>query len=493
MALGVYQDLPLIEYVQKTLNSTLTPDQEKVCRLLRTPPYKVLVRSANTVGKSWIAAAVVNWWHDTFDPGVVLTTAPKMEQVTDILWKEVRRQRMGRPCKPTTLLPKSARMETSPTHFAHGLTARDANSFQGQHEASNLIVFDEAEGVPGEFWEAAEPMLGGENYGFLAIYNPTSQSGPTVEAERLVASGKFHLVTMSALDHPNIIHELRKEPAPYPRAVRLDRVKDMLAQWARRSAPNEDGAFELDGDWWVPGPIAEARILGRRPSAGFRSVWPTWVFEKALTTFQHSPASAFLQIGFDVGEMGDDPSAFCVRHGGNIIHLEEFHGPKDFSAGKKAAGRARDLAFHCATGLGKDPKRVPIVVDCGGGYGNEPVNHLRAEGYMAIPIMGSWTPGDEEQFPNLRSEMWVLSSRAAADGQLSFAQLPIREQEMLRVELTATEYDINLKGQMQVERKAETKKRIGRSTDCADSLLYSLVNVGMIEEKVAGRLETPGG
>jgi hypothetical protein len=456
------------------------------------PPYKVLVRAGHNVGKSFIAGCLVNWWYDCFDPGVCLTTAPKLKQVQDILWKEVRRQRAksnhergGFPG------PKSARLESSEDHFAYGFTATSGDSFQGQHEAAVLIIFDEAEGVEPIFWEAAETMLGGAHYGFLGIYNPTSQSGPTVEAER---SGQYHTFTMSALDHPNIRHDRLRLPGrpPVPNAIRLHRLREMMEKWSQRCDKNEPGAIELDGEWWNPGPIAEARLLGRRPSAGFRSVWPTWVFEKAIGLFIPFRETDFLQVGFDVGEMGDDPSSFCVRHGSNIVHLEEFHGPKDYTSGMRAADRAFDLTQLWATKLGKRPESVPIVVDCCGGYGNEPLNRLRQRGYMAIPFMGSWKANDEEQFPNMRSEVWVYFSRVAASGQLSLAHLSIREQEMLRVELTATEYEINLRGQMQCERKSETKKRIGRSPDNADAMLMACVNVGMIEEKIAGQLTAPG-
>jgi hypothetical protein len=474
-------------YFDEVLNCELTAAQQEICRMLRTPPYKVAVRAANTVGKTFVAAAIVNWWHDTFRPGVALTTAPKLEQVRDILWKEIRRQRRGRRCRETSLLPKACRMQTAPDHFAVGMTARDVNSFQGQHEAAVLIVFDEAEGVDPAFWDAAESMLHGDVYGFLAIYNPLSQSGPTVEAER---SGQFHVVTMSALDHPNILDEIAGREPKFKRAVRLGRLREMMAKWGRRCDPEEPGAVELAGEWWLPGPMAEARILGRRPSAGNKSVWATWVFEKCLKQFiplggAHVP----MQIGFDVGEMGDDPSSFCVRSGGNIVALEEYHGPKDYSSGRKAAIKAASIAEYWGAKVGIQPNLIPIVVDCGGGYGTEPLNYLRQLGFNALPFMGAWTAADEEQYPNARSEMWVFFSRIAADGGLSFAHLGLKEQEMLRTELTAAEYTINLKGQMAVERKSEIKKRIGRSTDNADAMLQACVNVGMIAEKVAGQLE----
>ncbi len=46
----------------------------------------------------------------------------------------------------------------------------------------------------------------------------------------------------------------------------------------------------------------------------------------------------------------------------------------------------------------------------------------------------------------------------------------------LEAELIAPHYGITPKGQMLVEKKAETKKRIGRSPDRADSALLAIYN-----------------
>src|SRR5262245_11970829 len=70
-------------FARYVLKVTLTPLQVDVARLLLVPPYRVLVPSANNMGKTHAAAAITLWWFCTRRPCTVLTTAPKYDQVRD--------------------------------------------------------------------------------------------------------------------------------------------------------------------------------------------------------------------------------------------------------------------------------------------------------------------------------------------------------------------------------------------------------------------------
>ena len=47
------------------------------------------VASANSVGKTGEAGCIVPWYLFCFDESIVVTTAPKWQQVKDLLWREV--------------------------------------------------------------------------------------------------------------------------------------------------------------------------------------------------------------------------------------------------------------------------------------------------------------------------------------------------------------------------------------------------------------------
>lgn len=432
-----------------------------------------------------MAARVANWWFDSFDPGVCLTTAPTDRQVKDILWKEVRALRTRRGSKARRDVfpgPKACRLETSPEHFAHGFTARDGDRFQGQHSCAVLIVFDEAEGVAPIFWEAAEAMLGGANFAFLALYNPTSQSGPTADAER---SGRYHLVAMSALDHPNIADELAGKKPRLPSAIRLGRLREMLEQWsAPAPSPEAPGAVCLGDRWYLPGPVARARLLGIRPTAGFNAVWPEWAFDKAVARVL--PETGLLQLGCDVARFGDDFTAIHVRRGGLSLYHEAANG---WSV-KDTCVRLQQLAFGYAKGAGIDPMRVIVAVD-DVGIGGGVIDHLRAEGWAAVGVNVCRTAPEPDEYPDLRSYLWFHLAEQAARGHVSFARLPQPVLAELRRELTAPTYTLDTRGRRQVESKDQTKQRLKRSPDNADATLLAYADVAPSFERVAGRVQVP--
>jgi WD40 repeat protein len=79
-----------IGYAKEVLKVELTPMQAHIAEALLVPPHRVLVRSANNVGKSFLSAVLVNWFYDCFNPGICITTAPEARTVKDTCWKEVR-------------------------------------------------------------------------------------------------------------------------------------------------------------------------------------------------------------------------------------------------------------------------------------------------------------------------------------------------------------------------------------------------------------------
>jgi hypothetical protein len=485
-----YRERPA-EYCRDILRVTLTPTQEQIARLICRAPCKVLVKAAHSVGKSFLAACLVNWWFDCFWPGIVLTTAPSDKQVRNILWKEVRRIRLNAGLDLSCLLPKACRMETGPDHFAFGLTARDRTGFQGQHEAAVLIIFDEAEGIDLQFWDAAETMCQGDRYGFMAIYNPYLSSGPAVDAER---SGNYHVVSMSALEHPNIAAELRGERPAFPAAVRLQWVREALNQWADPAEPGQPGAVQFDGRWYLPQGKGEAAILGRRPTSGINAVIPEYLIDAAIERSLPLPNNGRLQIGVDVAWEGDDDSAIHVQKGGVSLHHEAFHGQNPTRTAERAMSLA--LTWGAALGMANPRQEVVIAVDAIG-IGAGVFSTILEAGWrraVAVNTMRSLT--DREDYPDLRSALWfgfAKEARGPAPGLGNIALGGVGKEALadLRRELTAPVYWLDVRGRRRVEPKLDTKERIGRSPDNADACLLAYANVGSMDERVTGHIELP--
>ncbi len=447
-------------YAENVLGVTWWHKQQEIAELLLTPPYRVLAKACHNVGKTHVAGGLVNWFYDSFDPGIALTTAPTDRQVNDLLWKEVRVQRGDRGGFPG---PKKARLESSPDHFAHGFTARDGDSFQGHHSEHMLIVFDEAVGVAPVFWETAESMFSGEGHAWLAIFNPTDTSSQAY-AEEL--TGGWHTVSLSALEHPNITAELAGLPPPFPAAIRLARLEDRLKAWCQpvngTPKPTDIEWPPGSGEYLRPGPIAEARLLGRWPSQATNSVWSDGAWQVAERTVLPEPKDEPCKIGCDVARFGDDFTSIHVRRGSVSLHHETANG----WGTDETAGRLKQLADQWGKHCGIEGRRVDVNIDDDGVGGG--VYDQRGE-YNFHGLSGAHKAIQENDYPNRRSELWFTVAERAEEGRLDLTRLPDGTRRELRRQALAPTWKVDSQGRRVVEPKHETKLRIKRSPDDMDA------------------------
>lgn len=487
-----YRDDP-VGYARDILGLRLTPRQEEILRAVLEPPYRVLVPSGHDVGKTFAGAVLVSWWFDTRNPSVCLTTAPKLEQVRDLLWKEIRSQRTSKGLGGFPG-PKSLRLETSHKHFAKGLTANTQAGFQGQHEANVLVVIDEAEGVDREKFEAAKTMASGEGHAIVCFYNPyTSTSHVAQEEQATDAAGNpsWRMLPMSSLDHPNIAAELGCLTVPFPQAVRLQKVEQWVEDWCQRIDPVDAKATDFEwrpgsGRWYRPGPRFEAGALGRRPTQAVDSVWSAAMVDKCIKN--QLPPTGQLQIGCDVARFGDDDTAIHVRIGGCSLHHEAVNGWSTV----EIARRLQWIAAQWGQRYGVEARLVTIAVDdCGVGGGV--TDWLAAAGHLVCGVNVSVKAPDEEKFPDLRSALWCDLADEANKGNLDFSRLEREVQQKLRREFPSQQYKLDARGRRVCLPKATVKQQLGRSPDNADAVILAFANVSAIGDRLGGQVQIPGG
>jgi hypothetical protein len=478
---GGHADDP-VRYARDVLGVTWWAKQQEVARAL-LEHRQVFVKASHGVGKTHLAGGLVSWHFDSFDPSITLTTAPTAPQVHDLTWKEVRLQRRGR-----DMLPKAPRVEgrfpsgaVNPAHFAAGYTANDADAFQGRHEEHLLLLFEEATGIAAEFWTAAEGMLAsGRHNRWLVICNPTD---PASVARQQELTGRWHVITISALDHPNIQAQLRGLPKPFPKAIDLSWVEDKIQRWCTPLPAAEARATDfcwpplavcheqsVEPQWYRPGPLFEGKVLGRWPSQGTYGVWSDadWLAaEAAVLTW---PRACVPEIGCDPARFGDDYTAIHVRRGPVSLHHESVNG----WGTDQTAGRLKQLCReHCAV-LKQEipdwnirPEDIPVKVDCDG-LGSGVVDQKGEFRFLGISGSGaSFRPVD---YPNRRAELWFNAAEKARSGQLTLIRLPPEVRQVLRQQALAMTWKVDGQGRCQVEKKEEMKKRLHRSPDDMDAL-----------------------
>lgn len=529
-------------YAANILGVKLTPRQEEILRAVLEPPYRILVPSGHDVGKTFCGAVLVSWWFDTRNPSVCLTTAPKLEQVKDLLWKEIRSQRGKRGLSGFSG-PKSLRLESSPRHFAKGITANTQAGFQGQHEKNVLIVIDEAEGVDREYFEAAKTMASGEGHAIVCFYNPYTSTSHVAQEEQATdkdGNPSWRILPMSSLDHPNIGHELVGEDPAFPQALRLAKVEQWLQDWCQRidevdAKPTDiawpvlpdrwlekrvnllvgmtQGTMALEGQglsgsqleilkrecrerirlklgpvtWYRPGPRFEAGALGRRPTQAVDSVWSVALIDKCIKN--QLPITAPLQIGVDVARFGDDYTTIHIRAGGCSLYHEALNGWST----TESAQRVNQLACEWGSRFGVPGNSIVVAVDiCGVGGGV--ADRLRELGMSNVAdVNSSVTIPENDKHDNIRSALWFDLAEEATKGNVDFSRLTREQQQTLRREFPSQQYKLDVRGRRCCLPKAMVKQQLGRSPDNADAVNLAYFNVNCIPDRVSGRVAMPGG
>lgn len=493
-----YVDKPA-EFARNVLGVTWTPLQEKVAMSLIEPPYRVLVPSANNMGKSFVSASIVLWWFCTRSPCIIKTTAPTMEQVKTILWKEIRAQ-AGRANLRLPFMPSDCRIVRSHDDFAIGTTARGEGGWKGQHGPNILFVFDEATDVEAEFWDSTETMFQPPGHAWLAIYNPTDPASKAyIEQTRAAkAKGKksWHVIRMSALDHPNIEAELKGLEAPFKYAIRLETLERRIPatcqlvsgtptatdiQWPPAWATEYCERTGQQPRWWRPGPDAEATLLGRYPSQGSYSVWgdADWAAAcregmKPLTV----PYDEIPQIGCDTAHGGADDTEFHVRCGPCSLDHDRINGHST----PEIVGKLKNLCKQWSHWFNHRLADIPLAIrhkpitekdvvikidDAPVGYGV--IDTLQADGYAVIGITAASTALESKCYPNKRSELWFVTAEMARRGEIDVSRLSEDWLDELGRQAKSASYQLDSRGRRVVDPKDVLKEKLGRSPDSMDA------------------------
>jgi hypothetical protein len=176
------------------------------------------------------------------------------------------------------------------------------------------------------------------------------------------------------------------------------------------------------------------------------------------------PDGPMTAMGVDVARGGDDKTVLAMRYGHWVDELRTYPGTSTPDgpavAGLVLAARRDGAAIN-----------VDVI-----GVGTSVYDHLKGVAEGAVPINGAERSeatdrSGERRFVNLRAELW-WRVREALDptSEQGLCLPPDRE---LLADLCAPTWRLTPRG-IQVEAKEDLSKRIGRSPDKGDAVVYAL-------------------
>jgi hypothetical protein len=408
------------------------------------------------IGKSYIAALVICWWVTTHpaDDVYVWTTAPGGDQVSGILWEEIRKIHKALSLPGRVGLDNKWRIGgvlvasgRKPADKAAGAD-EDPDTGQGFHRRYLLVVLDDAGGLDEWLWDAAENITTGDDCRIFGTGNPDHAGS------RFAKVADHHPLwtafTVSVFDSPNFTGE----PVPAHVAAKLT-----SKAWVE----------ERRLDWGEDDRRYKSKVLAQFPSDHPQQIVPA---ADLAACFFAEPRSATelvpVELGVDVGG------------GGDWTIIRERRGMK---AGRRWAKRtdqpeqAGELLAEAIRATGATSVKIDGI---GIGWGLAGEIRLRAKrGDFAWEVavhvvMVSEASTAPQEYHNLRAQLWWEIGRVGSqrrEWDLSAMEDP---KGKAREQLLWPRWFPDVKNRIQVEAKDDIRDRhSGESPDDADALLLA--------------------
>jgi len=364
------------KYTTDILGWTLTPQQERVLEVVESST-RVLVPSANNVGKTWFGALYAVYRFDAVaalpDPEAgleeqgarILLPGPSHDAVRHTIYAKIlthaaRAEKRGF-VMPGYRSERSVYWQVRPEWNMEVLSPPKkrgqavAHTASGRHHANMVAIVEEGQGVVEPIWLAVEGMCSGHGNIIFSIFNPTESRGP---AYARVKDGGWRVVHLDAFAHPNVrsraivvgggavsfsgvderVRLQCRNRGPYPKTKPDPGRNDFvyaLPPW-KDGAPDPTPGARKDkkrgspkGRLRVfrPNGTFEAQVLGQFPTASDVSLFQRSAWEAAVERWKAStdPAEPPDIVGCDPAREGADDTMLAPRWGPGAEELLRAH------------------------------------------------------------------------------------------------------------------------------------------------------------------------
>jgi phage terminase large subunit len=454
-------------WINTFLGLDLWPKQVEIAEAIRDYP-KVAVRSCHASGKTFEAAALALWFAYSFPESMTITTAPGYRQVRENMWGEIAKAYRGAKIPLTGhFTPKSCRLELGPRWGAVGFATDQTERLSGYHRDSMLVIVDEASGIDEILFQGIEGLRSaGSKIRLVLLSQMTRTSGTFFNAFHRDRD-QWKCFTIGADDTPNF-------------------SPDQVAGWKEQGSPvegynwshpyliNPAWASDMKKTWGPDSDLYRVRVLGVEPKGEASAVIPLYMAEAALERIVPMPTDKQIWMGLDVARQGDDFCYIFIRRGPVVLYGEQFS-PASTNPTEETIGWALEIATRFGV---TDINCDDIGVGAGVFDGLAAIAPMRG-GIHVHPINAGSKPRDTEHFLNRRAEDYMGLRQRFETGEITLTNIahdPAGPAQIDRLlpELTGLQWKpITPSGKLVLEAKEEYKKRLARSPDAADALMFA--------------------
>ncbi len=380
--------------------------------------------------------------------GRVLLTAPSHRQVEGILWREIRRlYRNARfPIGGDMHERAESGLQFSDDREIIGFATKEPERMAGFSGPNVLQLVDEASGVVDPIFDALEGNQAGGGT-IVLISNPTQTSGAYYEACTAESSTYFriHLTSIECAI------EATKELGAGTGLATLEWCQEKLALWGE-----DDARYQV-------------RVLGNFPTQSSDAMIALSVYEKAAARWRVEVPDAPLDVGVDVARFGTDSTSITWSRGDWASKATKLRGYDNVDVS--------DAVIEVVLDVAKRHEEVILKIDTTNQGGVADIlrrandrDDVKAAGIKIVVVDVQYAASalDPLRYERMRDQLWAnlrdwMKDRGAICGDKD-----------LKKDLLAPKFTYSLRNRLKVESKLEIRKRLGRSTDDADSLALAV-------------------
>ena len=320
----------LEDAIEAYLDVTVTKAQRRICRTI-VNNEKVLIQTANGLGKSFILACITNVWLICHYPSSVLATSgtyPKLKRTFCKPVEDLHDTALAGAGLPGTYKQSPPRIEIDgePMQYFEAASPKDAGELEGVHEGYTLGVIEEADkgDVDAETIDSMDSLVTDQRDRIVAIANPPADESNSINA--LYEDPTWEVIRLSSFESHNVQVELgTAEGEMIDGLATLWKIKQDWTSFNDEEWPGVEQARtahtrrdDLDERWY-------RRRAGVMPPAGAAEHRPIHVSD-VKAAWNRTPESVTetpSAVAIDVARSGD-MTVLAGPHGDDLrVHYKE--------------------------------------------------------------------------------------------------------------------------------------------------------------------------
>lgn len=458
-----------VSFITDGLGETIWSVQRQIAESVRDN-QRTAIPACHAPGKSHLAARLVAWWIATNAPHTALavTIAPTHRQVRNIIWPQIRKAAISGNL-PGEILTQTWKIDNSVVAYGFSPSPYDEAALQGIHAPNLLIVVDEAGGIGEVIGQSLEALMTGGNTRIVLLGNPPTDKEDSW-FERSCNSSLYNVIPISAFDTPNFTGEEVGQCKSCPPYISPHSVATHLVD--QRWVDDIHNEFGDDSAFY------QARVLAKFPRVSVGRVIPyTWC--ESASDNNEPAQSPIVKLGIDIAADGGDEFVIA-KADGFVITIEH-------RSSGAANSNAMDVADKCMEHIEAAVRiheqrelrdRVPVKIDTiGVGWGVVSIlkKWVSERGVKAdiIAVNVAERAKDQNKFRNQRAEMW-WNARQLLQPVEGRQELKLKLDRPTMAQLASPTFKSDSAGRIQIESKAEMKRRGMNSPDRAEAVLLAL-------------------